>query len=247
MNPISKIKALLAILTLHSLSACGMVGDTGSVKDANELAIECRTDEALAAVIKAEEGGGLSSYIADLQKESEKLRESQLAQAKEIEALKAALAAATDGKHALLEPGADAPFKAEAKAEVAASRAAAEAAEAKAASEKGGSNDKNGDAGTGGTKRAHPDADADAGVAEGAAAAGTAASPSAAEAAGAPAAKMAKTDSDAGEPDMGDRNMPPLPMSPVAHQAPLVSAAAPTASPLQIPQNDGAMDGILSP
>ena len=68
MNPTSKIKALLAILTLATLSACGMVGDTGSVKDANELAIECRTDEALAAVVKAEEGGGLSSYIADLQK-----------------------------------------------------------------------------------------------------------------------------------------------------------------------------------
>ncbi len=68
MNPTSKIKVLLVILTITTLSACGMVGDTRSVKDANELAIECRTDEALAAVIKAEEGGGLSSYIADLQK-----------------------------------------------------------------------------------------------------------------------------------------------------------------------------------
>lgn len=45
-----------------------MMGDTGSVKDANKLAIECRTDEALAAVEQAEQGGGLSSYIADLQK-----------------------------------------------------------------------------------------------------------------------------------------------------------------------------------
>ncbi len=71
MNPInaaSKIKALLAILTLPTLFACGMVGDTSAVKDANELAIECRTDEALAAVEKAEQGGGLGSYIADLQK-----------------------------------------------------------------------------------------------------------------------------------------------------------------------------------
>ena len=68
MNPTSKIKALLAILTLPTLSACGMVGDTSAVKDANELAIECRTDEALAAVEKAEQGGGLGSYIADLQK-----------------------------------------------------------------------------------------------------------------------------------------------------------------------------------
>lgn len=63
-----KLGPLLAVLILPALSACGMIGDTGSVKDANELAIECRTDEALAAVVKAEEGGGLSSYIADLQK-----------------------------------------------------------------------------------------------------------------------------------------------------------------------------------
>ena len=68
MNPTSKTKVLLAILTLPTLAACGMVGDTGSVKDANELAIECRTDVALAAVVKAADGGGLSSYIADLQK-----------------------------------------------------------------------------------------------------------------------------------------------------------------------------------
>lgn len=60
--------ALLLALALPALSACGMMGDTGSVKDANKLAIECRTDEALAAVVQAEQGGGLSSYIADLQK-----------------------------------------------------------------------------------------------------------------------------------------------------------------------------------
>ena len=68
MSQAKRIKPLLAILTLPALSACGMVGDTSSVRDANELAIECRTDEALAAVEQAERGGGLGSYIADLQK-----------------------------------------------------------------------------------------------------------------------------------------------------------------------------------
>ena len=102
MNPTSKIKALLAILTLTTLSACGMVGDTGSVKDANELAIECRTDEALAAVIKAEEGGGLSSYIADLQKvvilqDAGRMAEAEAAMA---ERNKRAEASAEDAKEA---------------------------------------------------------------------------------------------------------------------------------------------------
>ena len=102
MNPTSKIKALLAILTMTTLSACGMVGDTGSVKDANELAIECRTDEALAAVIKAEEGGGLSSYIADLQKvvilqDAGRMAEAEAAMA---ERNKRAEASAEDAKEA---------------------------------------------------------------------------------------------------------------------------------------------------
>ena len=60
-------RELLLALPLPAIAACGMMGDTGSVKDANKLAIECRTDEALAAVVQAEQGGGLSSYIADLQ------------------------------------------------------------------------------------------------------------------------------------------------------------------------------------
>ena len=102
MNPTSKIKALLAILTLPTLAACGMVGDTGSVKDANELAIECRTDEALAAVVKAEEGGGLSSYIADLQKvvilqDAGRMAEAEAAMA---ERNKRAEASAEDAKEA---------------------------------------------------------------------------------------------------------------------------------------------------
>ncbi len=65
--PASRTGSLLSAIVLPVLAACGMVGDTRAVKDANELAIECRTDEALAAVRRAEQGGGLSSYIADLQ------------------------------------------------------------------------------------------------------------------------------------------------------------------------------------
>ncbi len=58
-----------AIITcIVSLSACGMMGDTGSVKSANELAIDCRTEEALAALEKAEQSGGLSKYLAGLER-----------------------------------------------------------------------------------------------------------------------------------------------------------------------------------
>ncbi len=58
-----------AIITcIVSLSGCGMMGDTGSVKSANELAIDCRTEEALAALEKAEQSGGLSKYLAGLER-----------------------------------------------------------------------------------------------------------------------------------------------------------------------------------
>ena len=66
--PFSGARLTLAALVLPVLAACGWMGDTRSVKDANKLAIECRTDEALAAVEQAEQGGGLSSYLAELQK-----------------------------------------------------------------------------------------------------------------------------------------------------------------------------------
>ena len=49
------------------LSGCLFkVGDTDSVKEASELAIDCKTEEALAAVAHASQGGGLSASIADL-------------------------------------------------------------------------------------------------------------------------------------------------------------------------------------
>ena len=49
------------------LSGCLFkVGDTDSVKEASELAIDCKTKGALAAVDRASQGGGLSASIADL-------------------------------------------------------------------------------------------------------------------------------------------------------------------------------------
>ncbi len=58
-----------AIITcIVSLSGCGMMGDTGSIKSANELAIDCRTDQALAALDKAEKSGGMATYLAGLER-----------------------------------------------------------------------------------------------------------------------------------------------------------------------------------
>jgi hypothetical protein len=60
--------ALSLAAAVSLLSACGSVGDTTAVKQAAELAIDCKTREALAAVDRASQGGGLSSNIADLQR-----------------------------------------------------------------------------------------------------------------------------------------------------------------------------------
>lgn len=59
-----------AALILFS-SGCGTglrLGDTGAVREANRLAIECRTDEALAAVDRAVSAGGFGGSIGDLQR-----------------------------------------------------------------------------------------------------------------------------------------------------------------------------------
>lgn len=49
------------------LSGCLFnAGDTDSVKEASELAIDCKTKEALAAVERASQGGGLGASVADL-------------------------------------------------------------------------------------------------------------------------------------------------------------------------------------
>lgn len=59
-----------AVISLAALmvSSCGMVGDTGAIKDAGRLAIECKTDQALAALDRAEQGGGLGTYLAELER-----------------------------------------------------------------------------------------------------------------------------------------------------------------------------------
>ncbi len=61
MTPITvRIAQSLTGLLLFAplLTACGWMGDTGTVKNATELAIDCKTDEALAAleVFYASEG-----------------------------------------------------------------------------------------------------------------------------------------------------------------------------------------------
>jgi hypothetical protein len=58
----------MAVFASTVLSACGSIGDTGAVKQANELAIACQTDQALIAVDRAARGGGLGANIADLQR-----------------------------------------------------------------------------------------------------------------------------------------------------------------------------------
>lgn len=58
----------MAVFASTVLSACGSIGDTGAVKQANELAIACQTDQALMAVDRAARGGGLGANIADLQR-----------------------------------------------------------------------------------------------------------------------------------------------------------------------------------
>ncbi|EED34579.1 hypothetical protein NOR51B_517 [Luminiphilus syltensis NOR5-1B] len=44
------------------------MGDTGAIRDANALAIDCRQEEALAVLDRAEASGGLSAYLAELEK-----------------------------------------------------------------------------------------------------------------------------------------------------------------------------------
>jgi hypothetical protein len=61
-------KLCAAAFGITLLTSCGSLGDTGAVKEANELAITCKTDAALRAVDRAAKGGGLGAHIADLQR-----------------------------------------------------------------------------------------------------------------------------------------------------------------------------------
>ena len=73
--PVTRIMStgfvLAAAAAAMLLAGCGTglrIGDTGAVREANELAIECRHDEALQAVDQAEQGGGLGAAVAGLQR-----------------------------------------------------------------------------------------------------------------------------------------------------------------------------------
>lgn len=71
MTLISRRSVIALTACLHSaalLTGCGWTGDTGSVKKATDLAIECRTDEALVALDQAREGGGLGKYLSYLER-----------------------------------------------------------------------------------------------------------------------------------------------------------------------------------
>jgi len=60
---------LLAVcVSTALLASCGSIGDTGSIRKAGDLAVECRTDEALAALDTAEASGGFSKYMASLER-----------------------------------------------------------------------------------------------------------------------------------------------------------------------------------
>lgn len=68
--PIARLmqKSFLLALSAVVLTACGTIGDTSAVTDANDLAIACETDRALLAVDRAAKSGGLGANIADLQR-----------------------------------------------------------------------------------------------------------------------------------------------------------------------------------
>ena len=60
----STLAAAAALL----VGGCGSLGDTGSIKEATGLAVDCRTDEALRALDTAEQAGGLGKYLAGLER-----------------------------------------------------------------------------------------------------------------------------------------------------------------------------------
>ena len=61
-------KTILTASIIAALSGCGTMGNTDAVKDATELAIDCQTGKALAALDRADQGGGLAANIADLER-----------------------------------------------------------------------------------------------------------------------------------------------------------------------------------
>ena len=62
------IKPLTIAASLLVLGACGSLGDTGAIKEATELAIDCNTDAALRQLDQAEASAGLGFYLAGLER-----------------------------------------------------------------------------------------------------------------------------------------------------------------------------------
>ena len=62
---------LFLVGSVSLISACGSVfklGDMDAVREVNELAIDCKTNEALAALDRVDRGEGLGAAIGDLQR-----------------------------------------------------------------------------------------------------------------------------------------------------------------------------------
>ncbi|MFZ1954691.1 MAG: hypothetical protein WAU34_04295 [Desulfobacterales bacterium] len=61
------VPSILAAISAFLLAACGLkVGDVKSVNEANEMAINCETDQALAAVDRASQSEGIGAALGDL-------------------------------------------------------------------------------------------------------------------------------------------------------------------------------------
>ncbi len=55
-------------ICISTAAGCGMMGDTASIKSATALAVECKTDAALAALDRADQSGGIATYLSGLER-----------------------------------------------------------------------------------------------------------------------------------------------------------------------------------
>ena len=67
-RPIFPVLLLLAFSAVLLTGCLFKFGDTDAVKQADELALACKTEEALAANARASQGGGLGEALGDLQR-----------------------------------------------------------------------------------------------------------------------------------------------------------------------------------
>lgn len=64
-----KLKLLMTSVAMAvAMQGCVSIGNMGSIKEALELAVDCKPDDALRALQPAEADGGLSAYMAKLEK-----------------------------------------------------------------------------------------------------------------------------------------------------------------------------------